>query len=180
MNSLSQILLTDGLQLAERDGAILVTPAEAGVKLLEDLIKRERSDGGLRPPDLDQLDLTDAEGRQFFEMWLEADKCFRAGAYLASTVMLGSLLESLLLLALKRNRDAVKEANVRRFDDKNMERPIERWSLNEMIEACAEMGWTAQRVKAFSHSLREFRNLVHPELRKRETDLPRTDECLIS
>lgn len=94
--------------------------------------------------------------------------------------MLGSLLESLLLLSLKRNRTAISDANIKFTDANNRERPPERWSLSEMIEAATQLEWTNQKLRAFSHALREYRNLIHAELRRRPEQLPRAHECLIA
>ena len=93
-------------------------------------------------PDFKQPDLSDVEARDLVSQWEEASKCYIATAFLAAMVMLGSLLETLLLLGLKRNRDALCSADVHFTDANNRDRPPEKWSLSEMIEAATAMGWT--------------------------------------
>lgn len=49
-----------------------------------------------------------------------------------------------------------------------------------MIDVAHELGWLGVDVKRFSHSLREFRNLVHPYQQLKEGVIPDEDTCKIS
>ena len=46
-----------------------------------------------------------------------------------------------------------ENGNVRRFPD---------WTLNNLIDGAAEIGFLKQDVKKFSHVVRDFRNYIHP------------------
>ncbi len=97
------------------------------------------------------------------QRWAEAEKCVNSGAYLASIIIMGSLLEGLLFSVLMR---MPKEANLSKVAPKDSQtgkvKKFQDWSLNDMIEVAHTEGWIDLDVKKFSHSLRMFRNLVHP------------------
>ena len=38
------------------------------------------------------------------------------------------------------------------------------WTLNNLIDVAKEVGFLNEDVKKFSHSLRDFRNYIHPRL----------------
>lgn len=92
----------------------------------------------------------------------EIMSCMTHGAPLAAILLSGSVLEGILLdLACKNPRyfnqakcaPKDKESAVRRFPD---------WSLSELINAAYELDFIKLDVKKFSHSLRDFRNYIHP------------------
>lgn len=174
---LDRSLIRTGVRFSLIDGTGSFTRADPVV--IEPLTTAASAHSGLVMPDFEQLDISAAEAQNFLFTWREIELCYRATAYLAATIMLGSLLESILLVALKRNRGKLAPAGVIYHDARNQERPPEKWSLSEMIEAASQLGWTNQKARAFSHSLREYRNLVHPELRRRPNDMPTGHECLI-
>lgn len=97
--------------------------------------------------------------------WEEAKKCIQAKAFLCSIIMMGSFLEGLLLAVLDNNPKAANESTSSPKDSKTGKPKLFReWSLNEMIEVAHTEKWIDLDIKKFSHSLREFRNLVHPQL----------------
>jgi hypothetical protein len=176
---LNRILIVRSVQIALRNGQPCLDAVDPEFEL-PDIPLGSREDSGLSTPDFEQLDLSADEATELVSQWDEVTKCYSASAFLAAMVMLGSLLESLLLLGFKRNRPTIEAANIHFTDASNRDRPPERWSLNEMIEAACRLGWTNQKLRAFSHSLREYRNLIHAELRRRPEQLPRDHECLIA
>jgi hypothetical protein len=176
-DTFNSALLEYGVQLsANENQQITIVSVDAR---LQGVQQGRRSANGLVDPDFEKLDITEDEALRLTITWDEAVKCFGAGAYLAAMIMLGSLLEAVLLLAFQRNRETIKSAGVAFADNKNQEKPIEKWSLGEMIQAAAKLGWTTQKLTSFAHSLREYRNYVHPELRHRLSELPKSHECLI-
>ncbi|WP_417763737.1 hypothetical protein [Shewanella sp.] len=54
------------------------------------------------------------------------------------------------------------------------------WKLAEMIDVAHHVGWLGLGVKKFSHSLREFRNLIHPYEQMATRMNPDADTCGIS
>jgi len=138
--------------------------------------------------DLRELTRDDLLGELLKERWLEAGRCMDAQAFLAATIMLGSLLEGALLGVAKEYRTAAARsprAPKQPVDRKRPERgtrpaPVEQWKLESLIEVAHSCGWIDRDVKEFSHSLQRFRNLVHPEEQQRERERPDWDTCDIS
>lgn len=93
---------------------------------------------------------------------VEIEKCFYASSPLAVILLAGSTLEGILLgLAIQYPRHfnsataAPKDAfgKVRLFQD---------WSLASFIDVAKELSLFQQDTYKFSHSLRDFRNYIHP------------------
>lgn len=112
--------------------------------------------------------------------WREAELAFSARAYLATVVMLGSLMEGLLLAVVNQYP---REANLARSAPKHKETGkainFGEWSLSTLIEVAFENRWIQSDAKRFSHSLREFRNLVHPWLHRSTEEVPDEDTAVI-
>ncbi len=92
----------------------------------------------------------------------EIKKCLSAKAPLSVIFLSGSTLEGILLgIAIK----YPKEFNQSKASPKNKEskvKPFHDWTLNDFINVAYEIGLLKEDVKNFSHSLREFRNYIHP------------------
>jgi len=174
---LNEILMIEGMKV-ELDG---ITPrlkqiapqfaeAEAAMELKP-----------LPPPDFINLNLEPGLGEILSARWDEAQKCLDAKAYLAATILMGSLLEGILLAVLQKYP---KEANISKVSPKNPKigkvKPLNEWSLSDMINVSHDLGLLDLDVKKFSHSLREFRNLIHPYLQMVLRTFPDKDTCEIS
>lgn len=92
----------------------------------------------------------------------EARIALRAGAYLSTIFLCGSVLEAVLLGAAQNDPARFNQASaspkgadgtVKRFHD---------WSLAQFIDVGCEAGLLKPDVKKFSHGLRDFRNFIHP------------------
>lgn len=92
----------------------------------------------------------------------EIKKCLGSNAPLSVIFMCGSSLEGILLgVAMKEP----KIFNIANSSPKNKEgkvRPFHEWTLNDLINTAFEVGLIKEDVKKFSHSLRDFRNYIHP------------------
>ncbi len=92
----------------------------------------------------------------------EIKKCLGSDAPLSVIFMCGSTLEGILLgIAMKKPR----EFNIANSSPKNKEgkvKPLHEWTLNNLINTAFELGLIKEDVKKFSHSLRDFRNYIHP------------------
>jgi len=53
------------------------------------------------------------------------------------------------------------------------------WALSDMIDVAHEVGWIKADVKQFSHSLRDYRNMVHPWHQRAKGEKPDEDTCKI-
>jgi hypothetical protein len=92
----------------------------------------------------------------------EIKKCLGSNAPLSVIFMCGSSLEGILLgVAMKKP----KEFNSANSSPKNQDgkvKPLYEWTLNDLINVTYEIGLLKEDVKKFSHSLRDFRNYIHP------------------
>lgn len=92
----------------------------------------------------------------------EAVRCLQVDAPLAVIFHCGSILEGLLLGVACANPQQFNQApnspkdklgNVKQFHD---------WTLAQFIDVACELGLLKLDVKKFSHTLRDFRNYIHP------------------
>ncbi len=135
----------------------------------------------LECPDFNALGMETEFSNLLISRWDENEKCIQGHAYLASIIMMGSLLEGVLSWALTKFPEKAYRAISCPKDLKTgKSKPISEWKLSQMIDVAHEIGWLGIDVKRFSHSLREFRNLVHPAQQLKEGASPDMDTCLIS
>lgn len=174
---LNELLMVEGLRI-ELDG---VKPK---LKLIKPQFVEQVEEPDLKPlppPDFLRLTLEPGLGEILADRWEEAKRCFNAEAYVASMIIMGSMLEGMLLAVLQRfpsegNKCKAAPINpntckVKYFAD---------WSLSDMINVAHEANWIDLDVKKFSHSLREFRNLIHPYQQMVIKTSPDKDTCEIS
>jgi hypothetical protein len=92
----------------------------------------------------------------------EIEKCLSIDAPLSVIFLAGSTLEGVLLgVALKHP----KEFNQSRLSPKDKEGKVKQypdWTLSNFIDVAYEVGLLAEDVKKYSHTLRDFRNYIHP------------------
>jgi len=98
--------------------------------------------------------------------WSECQKCIRAHAPLAATVMMGGLLEALFVARanLMPNKTPLFRAKATPIDPKT-KKPLAlpEWTLRPYIDVAAEMGWISRSGKDVAAVLRDYRNYIHPE-----------------
>ena len=96
--------------------------------------------------------------------WVEARDCQQAGAYLASIVMMGSVLESLLLDKVRANpAKANRSQKAPVWSDSGKVKQFRDWRFSELIEVARDLSWLESDVGKFGHVLRDFRNLIHTD-----------------
>lgn len=123
----------------------------------DEFLKREFSEILLEKLGLDSV-ITETLNFRFEEMKL----CLSANTPLAVIFLAGSTLEGILLgIALKHPREfnqskmapKDKDDKVKKFPD---------WTLSNLIDVAYDVGLLMEDVRKFSHSLRDFRNYIHP------------------
>jgi hypothetical protein len=178
--ALNRVLLGEGLRVDHLGMSPRLVHSDASITTLE-------PDSLQLAVDLRELTGDSAFGELLRERWLEAGRCLEAQAYLAATIMLGSLLEGALLAVAKEYRaDAARSRHApKRIDRNRPERPappppVEQWRLESLINVGHDCGWIDRNVKDFSHSVRRFRNLIHPQAQQDEPERPDWDTCDIS
>lgn len=111
--------------------------------------------------------------------WAEAESCVRAGASLSAVVMMGSVLEGLLLHKAEQNPATANQAKCSPKDPTGKVQPLRKWDFFTLIEVAKEVGWLQGDVHAFSHALRDYRNIVHPYKQRDDGARPDGDTCSI-
>lgn len=92
----------------------------------------------------------------------EIEKCFSSGSPLAVILLAGSALEGILLgLAIQHPRQ-FNSAKSSPKDSSLKVKPFHEWSLSGFIDVAKELGLIQHDTHKFSHSLRDFRNYIHP------------------
>lgn len=120
--------------------------------------------GVLPPPDFGNLVPDTAMQAVLQRRWREAQLCRGAGAHLAATVMMGSLLEALLLARINSAADKspVFKAKAAPKDKTAKTLPMREWTLRDYIDVAHELGWIRQSARDVGTVLRDYRNYVHP------------------
>jgi hypothetical protein len=118
------------------------------------------------PPDFAAL-ASDPLMRTILERrWNECQRCIRASAPLAATVMMGGLLEALFVARanLLTNKAPLFRAKATPIDSKT-KKPLAlpEWTLRPYIDVAAELGWISRSGKDVAAVLRDYRNYIHPE-----------------
>lgn len=92
----------------------------------------------------------------------EIEKCFSGNAPLAVILLAGSTLEGVFLgLAIK----YPKQFNLAMSSPKDSSGKVKQfheWSLNSFIDVARDLRLIQYDTQKFSHSLRDFRNYIHP------------------
>lgn len=92
----------------------------------------------------------------------EIKTCMEAGAYLAVVILCGSTLEGILLGIANNYPKSFNEATAAPKDKSGKVKPFQDWTLANYIDAACDAGFIDLDIKKFSHTLRDFRNYIHP------------------
>jgi len=107
-------------------------------------------------PDLEKLPIEGVFKPIIKQRLDEIERCYDAQAYLASIILIGSVIEAVLLGAAITNRKQFSEATG------SPKTAVEKWNLSSLIDVATEIGMLKKDVGKFSQTVREFRNYVHP------------------
>jgi hypothetical protein len=92
---------------------------------------------------------------------VEATRCLQADAPLALIFLCGSVLEGLLIsVARAKPKEFNQAAGSPKRDGKV--KPFNEWYLRELIDVAHELGYLGLDVLKHGHTLRDFRNYIHP------------------
>ena len=118
------------------------------------------------PPDFTALASDPGMKSILDRRWQECQRCLRARAPLAATVMMGGLLEALFVARanLMVNKGPLFRAKATPVDAKTKKPvPLTEWTLRPYIDVAAELGWISRSGKDVAAVLRDYRNYIHPE-----------------
>ena len=174
---LNELLMVEGLRI-ELDG---VTPK---LKEITPQFVQQAEEVGLKPlppPDFLRLTLEPGLGEILADRWEQAQRCVNVEAYVAAVIIMGSMLEGMLLAVLQLFPNEGNKCKAAPIDPNTGKvKYFAEWSLSDMINVAHEASWIDLDVKKFSHSLREFRNLIHPYQQMAVKTFPDRDTCEIS
>ena len=140
----------------------------------EDFLNQEFKDTSLEKLVLDGI-IMDILNYRFSEIKI----CLERDAPLSAIFLIGSSLEGILLgVALKNNKE-FNQAKSSPKDKEGKTKQFPMWSLSNFIEVAYELGLLNQDVKKFSHSLRDFRNYIHPYEQMSSNFLPDKHTAII-
>jgi hypothetical protein len=92
----------------------------------------------------------------------EIQLAMNAKASLASIIMCGSTLEGILLGIALLHPEQFNRSSVAPKDKDGKIMPFQKWTLANYIDVAHDIGIIKEDIKKFSHSLRDFRNYIHP------------------
>lgn len=101
--------------------------------------------------------------------WEEAARCRSACAWLAVTVLYGSILEAVLLASLAQNSTAAMASPKR---PKGSAGSLDSWSLEALLNVAADINLIEPTLATYGHALRDTRNLIHPQKQMTEKKYP--------
>lgn len=102
----------------------------------------------------------------------EIETCLEHDAPLAVVFLCGSTLEGLLYeVAKRRPADFNRAAAAPKREQRVL--PLHQWPLSGFLDVARELGILGEDVAKFAHSVREFRNYVHPHQQVKEGFRPR-------
>lgn len=94
---------------------------------------------------------------------LEIKKCLKTEASLSIIFLCGSILEGILLGIATQ---FVKEFNQSSISPKDRDtgkvKKLHEWTLSNFIDVAHDIGFIGLDIKKYGHSLRDFRNYIHP------------------
>jgi len=111
---------------------------------------------------LSQLNLETGLSKVIEQRISEIEICLRNNAPLAVIFLCGSVLEGLLLNFATKNPQKFNTAKSAPKDKDGKIKKFYEWALRNFIEVAYEIGFIDLDVKKYSHSLRDFRNYIHP------------------
>lgn len=92
----------------------------------------------------------------------EIKKCLTANAPLSVIFLSGSSLEGILLGLASKYPIKFNQSKSAPKDKAGKVKSFHEWTLNNLIDVAYDIGIIKEDVKKFSHTLRDFRNYIHP------------------
>jgi hypothetical protein len=139
---------------------------EALVTLRSGIMGRSAAPSTDAPPDFSPLATDDRMRQILVRRWDECQRCFRAEAHLAATVMMGGLLEALFVARANQLADKSPLFKCRSTPiDSKTKKPLAlpEWTLRPYIDVAHELKWISQSGRDVGSVLRDYRNYIHPQ-----------------
>jgi hypothetical protein len=163
ISDFNQYLAFDGWQVVRKEKEITFEKAgkidfetKTGIKE-DDFLKNEFKGISIDKLGLDSI-ITDVLNVRLDEI----KKCINAKASMSVIFLAGSSLEGILLGIASKHPRAFNQARTAPKNKEDKVKPYHEWTLSNFIDTAHELGILKEDVKKFSHSLRDFRNYIHP------------------
>lgn len=144
LSKLNEILMPEGLKV-ELDG---VKPSLRAIT--PQFVERDTEPDlkTLPPPAFLTLQLEPGLGEILSDRWEQTQRCLNTEAYLAATIIMGSLLEGMLLSVLQKFPKEANTCTVAPIDPKTGKvKHFAEWTLSDMINVAHEADWIDFDVK---------------------------------
>jgi hypothetical protein len=173
---LNEILMIEGLKVTIKGVTPSIVETEPQFSEEETIELKP-----LDPPEFISLNLDPGLGEILSNRWEETQRCIDSEAYLSATILMGTMLEGILLAVLSKYPQIANCSVCAPKDSESGKvKKYHEWSLYDMINVSHDVEWLGLDVKKFSHSLREFRNIIHPYEQMVSGATPDKDTCAIS
>lgn len=129
---------------------------------------------------IDELGLDNAIANVLKSRLQEIKSGFKANAILSIIVLSGSVLEGILLGLAMQNPKIFNQSKRAPKDLEGKIKSFRYWSLNDLIEVSYDLKILDENVKKFSHTLRDFRNYIHPHEQLARSFYPNIQTAKIS
>jgi hypothetical protein len=121
--------------------------------------------------------VSDAGLRKIIERdYSEIQRAYIAGCWKSVIILSGGAIETILLDLLQHNSGAAMGAS----KAPKGKTDLTRWDLSDLVNVSVELGLVTPGVEKLSHSVREYRNLIHPGSEVRNKLAFSTEEARIA
>lgn len=163
INSFNEFLAFDDWKVVRTGKEISFTKADK----INFEIKREVNEEDFINQEFDETSIYDLNLDGFISDVLnsriqEIKANLKANAPLSAIVIIGSTLEGILLGYASKNPKDFNQAKAAPKDKEGKIKYHHDWSLSNFIDVAHELRYIQEDVKKFSHTLRDFRNYIHP------------------
>lgn len=165
IDAFNKYLRFDGWMIARQGTDILIKKANsddfAFSEIAGEITEQEFLAKDFGTIEWNQLNIENALRPVIKQRVEEISTCLKNNAALSVIFLCGSTLEGLLLnVARVHPREFNTSASAPLKDQKV--KPLQEWTLDNLINVAYEVGFIDLDVKKFSHVLRDFRNYIHP------------------
>lgn len=102
--------------------------------------------------------VSDGQLRRIVERdYEELQRAYIAGCWKSTIILSGGAIETVLLDLVRNNPRATAAESAPKGKPE-----LSRWDLNDLIKVAVELKLVSSTVEKLSHSVRDYRNLVHP------------------
>lgn len=138
-----------------------------GKKTTEEVIKKEFTENDFLKQEFSKIDISRLKLDYSFEeaikqRLVEIELSLKSGASLSVMFLCGSTLEGLLLnIATQNPQNFNKSKSAPKHSDGKV-KALHDWTLDSLINVSYDVGIIKLDIKKFSHTLKDFRNYIHP------------------